>query len=117
MKVLTAILLLSSCLWVQTDSRSQYPLILTVTSAHVSSGATGATTQIMGYLSDDPQKKPVRMVCNVAMSSLGPDGKANTYPARYGYQPNFRAPKHITIYAREPGKDDMREYKCSVPPN
>jgi len=117
MKPIATILLLSGSLWAQSQSIHEYPLTLTVTSAQLSKDATGTTTtQIMRYLSDvDQQKHRVHMVCNGAISSHGPDGKANTYPARYGYQASLKTPKHIRIYARETGKDSMREYKCFVP--
>jgi len=115
MRSIATILLFSGLAWAQSESLPKYPLVLTVTSAHVSNTQAGTTTDIMGYLSDDPWKRPVRMVCDVAMSSRGPEGNANTYPARYGYQSRLNEPKHVRIYAREPGKISMREYKCLVP--
>jgi hypothetical protein len=112
MKTIAIIVLLSGSLWAQSESIQRYPLTLTVMSAQISKDANGTSTQINSYLSDDPLKQPVHMVCDVAMSSRGPDGKANTYPARYSYKPLVDSPNHIRIYAREPGKSIMREYKC-----
>jgi hypothetical protein len=112
MKTIAIIVLLSGSLWAQSESIQRYPLTLTVTNAQISKDANGTSTQINGYLSDDPLKQSVSMACNVAMSSRGPDGKANTYPARYSYKPRAYSLDHIRIYAREPGKSGMREYRC-----
>ena len=90
----------------------EYQLVLTVTSAQVSKSASGTTTHVIGSLSENSWTQPVDLSCNVALSSVGPDGKANTYPARWGYTARADSPKTIRIYVREPGKSTMREYRC-----
>lgn len=102
---------LSACLFAQTNS-PEYPLVLTVTNAQVSKSASGTTTHIIGSLFQGSWKQAVDLSCNVALSSVGPDGKANTYPARWGYTQRADSPKTIRIYVREPGKSSMREYRC-----
>jgi hypothetical protein len=90
----------------------EYPLVLTVTSAQASKSASGTTTHVVGSLSQDSWTQPVNLTCDVALSSVGPDGKANTYPARWGYTQRADAPKTVRVYVREPGKSSMREYRC-----
>lgn len=105
-------LLLSGSLCAQTSSLTEYPLVLTVASAHASKGTSGTTTDVVGFLSEGSWKKPIHLSCNAALSSLGPDGRENTYPARYGYKARATSPDHVWVYARDPGKSSMREYKC-----
>jgi hypothetical protein len=106
-----ALLFLSGSLSAQSNS-PEYPLVLTVTNSQVSTSATGTTTHVMGSLSQDLWKQSVDLTCDVALSSVGPDGKVNTYPARWGYTPRADSHKTIRIYVREPGKNSMREYRC-----
>ena len=112
MKPIGTILLLSGLLWAQSQSRPEYPLTLTVTSAQVSKNATGTTTQIMGYLSESSLQQQVHIVCKGAIFNPSPDGKANTYPARYAYSHN-PVPQRIKIQAREIGTGNIREYTCT----
>ena len=65
------------------------------------------TTHIVGILSDDPQQTQLHMVCDGGIFSRGPDGKANTYPARYAGKSH-----QIKIQTREMGSDKIHEYKC-----
>jgi cyanophycinase len=86
---------------------SKYPLILTVISAQRANRRGYTTTYIVGYLSDDPQKTQLHMVCDAGIFSRGPDGKANTYPARYSGKSH-----QIKIAAREIGSDKVHESTC-----
>ena len=65
------------------------------------------TTDIIGYLSDDPRQTQLHMVCDVGIFSRGPDGKANTYPARYSGKSH-----QLKIAAREIGSDKVHESTC-----
>ena len=112
MKPTAMILLLSGLLWAQSPSMPEYPLTLTVTSTQVSKNATGKTTQIMGYLSEGLLQQQVHIVCKGAIFSPNPDGKANTYPARYAYSHN-PVPQRIKIQAREIGTGNIHEYTCT----
>ena len=112
MKLTATILLLSGLLWAQSQSRPEYPLTLTVTSAQVSRNATGTTTQITGYLSEGSLQQQVHIVCKGAIFSPSHDGKANTYPARYAYSHN-PVPQRIKIQAREIGTGNTHEYTCT----
>ncbi len=107
-----ALLFLAGFLFAQSSSLPEYPLTLTITSAQLSKSASGTTTHVIGSLSENSWRQSVKLSCNVALSSVGPDGKANSYPARWGYTSRADAPKTIRIYVREPGKNSMREYRC-----
>jgi hypothetical protein len=113
-KLAVTFLVFPSIQCAQTASSPAYSFTLTVLSAKVLNSQTGPTTQAVGFLSDDLQKQPLQMLCDTAMSDKGPDGRPNTYPARYGLQSGWKSPKHIWIYAGEPGKLSMKEYRCTV---
>src|ERR1035438_9777197 len=106
MKTIVAILLFSGMLFAQSQSMPEpagaYPLVLTVTSAQRSNSGGQITTHIIGYLSDDPQQTQLHMMCNGGIFSRGPDGKANTYPARYSNKS-----QQIKIQTREMGSDKV----------
>lgn len=111
-----AALLVSASLYAQSTAVPEYPLVLTVTDVQFSKTAPGHMTNVTGILSEDSWRQPVELTCSVALSSRGPDGKPNTYPARWGYNARATWPKPVIIYAREPGKPSMRDYKCSAHP-
>ena len=119
MKPIATILLLSGLLWAQSQPMPEYPLTLTVTSAQVSKNATGTTTQIIGYLSEGSLQQQVHIVCKGATFSPSPDGKANTYPARYAYSHN-----PVQVAAQDDGHA-MKGSRCqgglsrrqALPPN
>lgn len=111
MKTIVAILLFAGTLLAQSQSMPEpggaYPLVLTVISAQRSARGGEMTTHIVGILSDDPQQTQLHMVCDGGIFSRGPDGKANTYPARYAGKSH-----QIKIQTREMGSDKIHEYKC-----
>jgi hypothetical protein len=85
-----------------------YPLTLTVNSARRFNGGGGITTEIIGSLSDDPDHKQLHMTCDLALFSIGPDGKyGNTYPVRHDNKKN-----EIKIQTREQGSDKFQEHTC-----
>jgi cyanophycinase len=86
---------------------NKYPLALTVISAQRATRGAYTTTDIVGYLSDDPRQTQLHMVCDAGIFSRGPDGKANTYPARYSGKSH-----QIKIAAREIGSDKVHESTC-----
>jgi cyanophycinase len=86
---------------------SKYPVVLTVISAERTNHNGYTTTDIVGYLSDDPRKAQLHMVCDAGIFSRGPDGKANTYPARYSGKSH-----QLKIGAREVGSDKVHEFTC-----
>jgi hypothetical protein len=83
-----------------------YPLTLRVVYAHRMANRYGQTTEVRGYLSDEPQQQ-LHMSCDVGIFSIGPDGKlGNKYLAR-------RNKAHeIKIGAREEGSDKIHEHTC-----
>jgi cyanophycinase len=90
------------------DSQAnKYPVVLTVISAERTNHNGYTTTDIVGYLSDDPRKTQLHMVCDAGIFSRGPDGKANTYPARYSGKSH-----QLKIGAREIGSDKVHESTC-----
>ncbi len=86
---------------------NKYPVVLTVISAQRTNRGGYTTTDIIGYLSDDPRQTQLHMVCDVGIFSRGPDGKANTYPARYSGKSH-----QLKIAAREIGSDKVHESTC-----
>jgi cyanophycinase len=86
---------------------NKYPLTLTVISAQRTTRGGYTTTDIVGYLSDDPRQTQLHMVCDAGIFSRGPDGKANTYPARYSGKSH-----QLKIAAREIGSDKVHESTC-----
>jgi hypothetical protein len=86
---------------------SKYPVVLTVISAERTNRNGYTTTDIVGYLSDDLRKTQLHMVCDAGIFSRGPDGKANTYPARYSGKSH-----QLKIGAREVGSDKVHEFTC-----
>ena len=86
---------------------SKYPVVLTVISAQRTNHGGYTTTDIIGYLSDDPGQTQLHMVCDTGVFSQGPDGKANRYPARYSGKSH-----QIKIAAREIGSDKVHESIC-----
>lgn len=88
------------------DDNDKYPLTLTVTSAKRYNHSGYITTEIIGWLSDDPQRQQLHMTCDVGIFSIGPDGKANKYLARHDKS------HQIKIGTREMGKDKIREHTC-----
>jgi hypothetical protein len=111
-KVVCAVVLLSAALLAQSQSlpepsQSPYPLVLTVLSAQRTNQRGYTTTHITGYLSDDPQQTQWHMVCDAGIFSRGPNGQANTYPARYSGKSH-----QVKIQTREMGSDKVHEYTC-----
>jgi cyanophycinase len=86
---------------------SKYPIILTVTSATRTNHAGYTSTEIIGYRSDDPGQTQLHMVCDIGIFSRGPDGKANTYPARNGGKSH-----QLKIETRDIGSDKTHEHTC-----
>jgi hypothetical protein len=86
---------------------TKYPVVLTVISAQRTNHGGYTTTDIVGYLSDDPRQTQLHMVCDTGVFSQGPDGKANRYPARYSGKSH-----QIKIAAREIGSDKVHESTC-----
>jgi cyanophycinase len=86
---------------------NKYPVTLTVISAQRTNHGGYTTTDIIGYLSDDPRQTQLHMVCDAGIFSRGPDGKANTYPAR-----NSGKSHQLKIGAREIGSDKVHEFTC-----
>ncbi len=86
---------------------NKYPVTLTVISAQRTNHGGYTTTDIVGYLSDDPRQTQLHMVCDAGIFSRGPDGKANTYPARYSGKSH-----QLKIAAREIGSDKVHESTC-----
>lgn len=116
MSKIAMILLLSGSLSAQSPTLPEHPLVLTIIGVQASKSATGMTTHVIGVLSEESWKQSVELSCNVGLSSSGPDGKANTYPARWGYNQRANWPKSVMIYVREPGEPSMRDYKCVARP-
>lgn len=87
----------------------EHPLYELKRSCELSDLFQGAytTTHIIGYLSDDPQRTQLHMECDAGIFSRGPDGKANTYAARYSGKSH-----QIKIQTREMGTDKIREHTC-----
>src|SRR5713101_5596151 len=83
---------------------NKYPVTLTVISAQRTNHGGYTTTDIVGYLSDDPRQTQLHMVCDAGIFSRGPDGKANTYPARYSGKSH-----QLKIGARAIGSDKVHE--------
>jgi cyanophycinase len=86
---------------------NKYPVVLTVTSAQRTNHGGYTTTEIIGYLSDDPRQTQLHMVCDAGIFSRGSDGKPNTYPARYSGKSH-----QIKVGAREIGSDKVHELTC-----
>ncbi|HEU5231463.1 MAG TPA: hypothetical protein VFU50_01290 [Terriglobales bacterium] len=102
-RLLLCAFLLSPVLALAADD---YPLTLTVISAERYNHGGYITTNIIGWLSDDPQRQQLHMVCDTGIFSRGPDGRANRYAARRN------KPHEIKIGAREMGKDKIKEHTC-----
>jgi hypothetical protein len=109
MKTTVAVLL--SCVWIFGEASPlpdhDYPITLSVTSATRYNRYGYTTTEIIGFLSDDPDHKLLHMTCDVGIFSIGPDGRYNKYPARHGNKTN-----EIKIAAREQGSDKIKEHTC-----
>jgi cyanophycinase len=86
---------------------NKYPVALTVISAQRTNHGGYTTTEIIGYLSDDPRQTQLHMVCDAGIFSRGPDGKANTYPARYSGKSH-----QLKIQTREIGSGKVHEFTC-----
>jgi cyanophycinase len=86
---------------------NKYPVALTVVSAQRTNHGGYTTTEIVGYLSDDPRQTQLHMVCDAGILSRGPDGKPNTYPARYNGKSH-----QLKIQTREIGSDKVHEFTC-----
>jgi hypothetical protein len=108
MRTILAILFLCVSLFGQSSpERDKYPITLYVTRATRSSNNGFMTTRIMGYLSDDPQKRQMHMTCDAGIFSLGPDGQpGNPYPARYNKS------HEIKIATHDQGSDKIHENTC-----
>ena len=88
-------------------AQKDYPLVLKVWSAQRRTTREGTTTQILGSISDD-QDKRLHMTCDVGVFSIGPNGNTgNEYPARHGNKEN-----EIKISTREQGSDKIKEHTC-----
>lgn len=113
MKATLAVFLLCAALVGQSqyarEANWTYPFTLTVLNTQHSNRDSKVTTQVTGYLSDDPEKQ-LHLVCDGGISTSGSKGKAksNTYPARYGE--DFH---HIKIQVRDIGSDKVRECACT----
>ena len=85
--ILTALLICGSVLAraqaVSEDQKKPVVLTLTVTSAQASTDKGGKTTDIMGYLSNDPRRRAIPLYCDTPIAVRAPDGQPEKYVAIY----------------------------------
>jgi hypothetical protein len=87
-KLVGMFLLLLGSAWAQSPSitvaeRAYFPLVLTVTGARGTLNANGATRQVMGYLSNDPQHQSISVTCHEPIMIRKAGGAPEKYPAAY----------------------------------
>jgi len=108
MKTLPTLGLIMGCMWVQSAPAAgaedqPKPLILTVTGAQGSVAQDGTAAEIMGYLSDDPRRRPVPLYCKQAVAIREPDG--NPIEVCRNLRPRNAAQRH-TYPCADAGRND-----------
>jgi hypothetical protein len=117
MKMLLMLPLLLSCLssqpsWAAGAEKNPPPLTLTVTGAQSRVDQAGAAADIMGYLSNDPQHRPMSFYCDRPVTVNGPDRRPKTYVALYG---RGTPPTFILIHVEVP-QQGVLQVVCSFQP-